>query len=250
MKNNENKRIDLRQYIDSTYLKTAEQTSVSQEQNKEIVTTTILDAIRYKFKLVMIRPEMVAFARRLIDAVDSKVLVGTVVDFPFGNSSIDDKLTQAKQAIENGADELDFVIDYTAFKNGITQKPKQEVLEGTKLALNNQKAIKWIIETAALSPVQIATISTLIKEVIVTNFAEVFYEKIFVKSSTGFYKTPNGEPNGATIEAIKIMIESSFPLPIKAAGGVRNVEEAEQMIKLGVQRIGTSSAKSLMKLDI
>jgi len=246
MKNNENKRIDLRPYLDSTYLKTAQQAAVSEKKNKEIVAKTIVEAIDYNFKLVMILPEMVTFARRLIDAVDSKVLVGTVVDFPFGNSSIDDKLTQARKAIENGADELDFVIDYNAFKNGITQKPKQEVLEGTKLAFNNQKVTKWIIETAALSPVQIATISTLIKDVIVSNFDKSFYEKVFVKSSTGFYKTPNGEPNGATVEAIKIMIENSFPLPVKAAGGVRNVEEAKQMIELGVQRIGTSSAKNLV----
>jgi len=246
MTNNEDYTLGIKEYLDSTYLKTAEQTNVSEEENIEIVKKTIQEAIDYEFKLVMIRPEIVSLARNMIDMANAKVLVGTVVDFPFGNSSVAEKLTEAKQSLQNGADELDFVIDYTAFKNGITNKPKQEVLECSKLVLNNGKVIKWIIETAALSPSHIAEISTLIKEIAIANFDTSFYEKIFVKSSTGFYKTPNGKPNGATPEAIKLMIENSFPLPVKAAGGVRNIEEAKQMIELGVKRIGTSSAKNLV----
>ena len=68
---------------------------------------------------------------------------------------------------------------------------------------------------------------------------------VFVKSSTGFYPTENGAPNGATVPAIKLMIENSFPLPVKAAGGVRTYEEAVEMIKIGVKRIGTSSALAI-----
>src|SRR5690606_34825921 len=136
-----------------------------------------------------------------------------------------------------------FVIDYTAFKAGNSHKPKQEVLECSKLGLQHNKTIKWIIETAALNPMQIIQISALIKNVVIANFDEDCYDKVFVKSSTGFYKTDNGQPNGATVEAITLMIENSFPLPVKASGGVRSLEEAQQMIKLGVKRIGTSSAK-------
>src|SRR5690606_10576572 len=136
-----------------------------------------------------------------------------------------------------------FVIDYTAFKAGNSHKPKQEVLECTQLGLEHNKTVKWIIETAALNPMQIIQISALIKNVIIAHFDESIYDKVFVKSSTGFYKTEPGQPNGATVEAIKLMIENSFPLPVKASGGVRSLEEAEQMIKIGVKRIGTSSAK-------
>src|SRR5690606_6762221 len=128
-------------------------------------------------------------------------------------------------------------------KAGDFQKPKQEVLERTQLGLANNKTVKWIIETAALSPMQMVQHSALIKNVIIANFDEDYYEMVFVKSSTGFYKTLSGEPSGATVEAIRLMIENSFPLPVKASGGVRSLEEAEQMIKLGVKRIGTSSAK-------
>lgn len=235
--------MEIKHYLDSTYLKTAEQAGLSENENTTVVATFIQEAIDNNFKLIMIRPDVVSLARTMIDKANSEVLVGTVIDFPEGNSSVEEKLKEAQQAIENGADELDFVIDYNAFKNGNFQKPKQEVLECSKLGLDNNKVVKWIIETASLTPMQIVQISALIKNVIIANFDEDVYEKVFVKSSTGFFKTPNGEPNGATVEAIKLMIENSFPLPVKASGGVRSLEEAEQMIKLGVKRIGTSSAK-------
>lgn len=233
----------IEQYLDSTYLKTAEQAGISESENTEIAKKFIQEAIDNDFKLIMIRPNVVGLSRKMIDQANSEVLVGTVIDFPNGDSSVEEKLSEAQKAIENGADELDFVIDYNAFKNGNSHKPKQEVLECTKLGLENHKTVKWIIETAALTPMQIVQISALIKNVIIACFDEDVYEKVFVKSSTGFFKTPNGEPNGATVEAIKLMIENSFPLPVKASGGVRSLEEAEQMIKLGVKRIGTSSAK-------
>lgn len=237
--------MNIKQYLDSTYLKTPEQANLSEEANTEVADTFIKEAISEDFKLIMIRPEVVALARKRVDQAASAVLVGTVIDFPEGNSTIQHKLQEAQQAIDNGADELDFVIDYTAFKNGDSQKPKQEVLACTKLGLDNHKTVKWIIETAALSPMQIIQLSALIKNVVIANFDEKKYDKIFVKSSTGFYKTPNGEPNGATLESIRLMLENAFPLPVKASGGVRSLEEAMQMVKLGVKRIGTSSAKKI-----
>lgn len=237
--------MNIREYLDSTYLKTSEQANLSEEANLKIAEKFVCEAIDENFKLIMIRPEVVKLARKKIDETQSEVLVGTVIDFPEGNSSVENKLKEAKQAIEDGADELDFVIDYNAFKNGNSQKPKQEVLECTKLGLDNNKTVKWIIETAALSPMQIVQISALIKNVIIAHFDEKIYDRVFVKSSTGFYVTPNGEPNGATVESVKLMIENAFPLPVKASGGVRSLEEAERMIRLGVKRIGTSSAKTI-----
>jgi deoxyribose-phosphate aldolase len=70
-----------------------------------------------------------------------------------------------------------------------------------------------------------------------------------VKSSTGFYTTGDGIPNGATFSGIKLMLENSYPLPVKASGGVRTLQEAQQMIALGVKRIGTSSAKAIVTGD-
>jgi deoxyribose-phosphate aldolase len=89
-------------------------------------------------------------------------------------------------------------------------------------------------------------ISALIKNIVISNFKEEHYNSIFVKSSTGFYKADSGLPNGATIPAIVMMLENASPLPIKAAGGVRNYDEAMQMLQLGVKRIGTSAAKAIV----
>ena len=85
--------------------------------------------------------------------------------------------------------------------------------------------------------------SPLIKNIVISNFQEVNFSSVFVKSSTGFYKTANNLPNGATIPSIILMLENATPLPVKAAGGVRTFEEAVEMVKLGVKRIGTSGAK-------
>lgn len=193
----------------------------------------------------MIRPEQVKVARKMISESNSKVTIGTVIDFPKGQNSLEKKLDEAQKAIQDDADDLDFVVNYEVFKNGKIDEVKQQVLECTKLGLANNKIVKWIIEIAALSNDEIMQLSALIKNVIVANFKENQYEKVFVKSSTGFYKTEDGKPNGATVPAIKIMIENSFPLPVKAAGGVRTYQEAVEMVKLGVKRIGTSSAKAI-----
>lgn len=242
--------MNIKQYLDSTYLKTAEQANISENENTEIVKNCIQEAIDNDFKLIMIRPDKVTLAKKMIDEAHSKVTIGTVIDFPLGNGTLEEKLADAKEAIENGVDDLDFVVDYEAFKRGEVEAIKEQVLEGTKLGLSHHKIVKWIIEVAALDNHQIVQLSALIKNVVIANFDENDYEKVFVKSSTGFYKTPEGVPNGATVPTIKLMLENSCPLPVKAAGGVRTYEEAVEMIQLGVKRIGTSAAKAIANGEI
>ena len=237
--------MNIKHYLDSTYLKTAAQANLSEKENTQVVVNCIQEAIDNDFKLIMIRPDKVALAKKMIQDAKSKVTIGTVIDFPLGNGTLEDKLVEAKQAIENGADDLDFVVDYEAFKRGEVDAVKEQVLQGTKLGLAHNKIVKWIIEVAALDNHQIVQLSTLIKNVVIANFTEKEYDKVFVKSSTGFYKTPEGIPNGATVATIKLMLENSFPLPVKAAGGVRTYEEAVEMVQLGVKRIGTSAAKAI-----
>ena len=242
--------MNIKQYLDSTYLKTAAQANISEQENTEIVKNCIQEAIDNNFKLIMIRPDKVTLAKKMIDEAHSKVTIGTVIDFPLGNGTLEEKLAEAKEAIENGVDDLDFVVDYEAFKRGEVEAIKEQVLEGTKLGLSHHKIVKWIIEVAALDNHQIVQLSALIKNVVIANFDENDYEKVFVKSSTGFYKTPEGVPNGATVSTIKLMLENSCPLPVKAAGGVRTYEEAVEMIQVGVKRIGTSAAKAIANGEI
>lgn len=231
----------IQSYIDSTYLKT------DYESGSDFLNNFILEAIENNFKLVMIRPEVVKFARALIEKHCSDTLVGTVIDFPLGNSSTEDKISEAKQAIANGADELDFVINYQQFIKGNTKLVKKQVLQCTQLCVSNNKTIKWIIEIAALTNSEIKNICHLISDTIVSNFDNSVCNKVFVKSSTGFYTTSNNLPNGATKAGITLMVKHGYPLLIKASGGVRNLEEVETMIELGVSRIGTSSALKICK---
>ncbi len=237
--------MNVRTYLDSTYLKTPEQANLSVEENNKVVHGFIQEAIDENFKLIMIRPDQVATARKMIDAAKSPVTIGTVIGFHEGTYSLSAKLDEAKKAIEDGADDLDFVCNYEAFKSGDIDLVKEEILQGTKIGLDHHKIVKWIIEVAALNDTQIIQLCALIKNVVIANFKEDAYQQVFVKSSTGFYKTENGLPNGATVRTIIIMLENSSPLPVKAAGGVRTYEEAVEMINLGVKRIGTSSAKAI-----
>lgn len=237
--------MNIKHYLDSTYLKTPEQAGLSETENATIVQQFIQEAIDEDFKLIMIRPNMVKMARKMIDEQKSKVLVGTVISFPEGTNSLEEKLDEAQQAVNDGADELDYVCNYNAFKNGDINLVKKEIIEGTKLAFQNHKVAKWIIEVAALTDAQIIQLCALIKNVVIANFKEDCYPNVFVKSSTGFYKTENGLPNGATIPSIIMMIENASPLPVKAAGGVRTYDDVVEMIQLGVKRIGTSAAKTI-----
>lgn len=237
--------MDIRSFLDSTYLKRAEQAGISENENTKLVVNCIQEAIDENFKLVMIRPEMVPLAKKMVTDQKSKINIGTVIDFPKGNSNYSKKIKEAKQAIIDGADDLDFVCNYEAFKKGNTQLVKEEIQKCTEFAVQNNKVIKWIIEVAALNNQQIIQLSTLIKNVVISNFKEDVYPSVFVKSSTGFYKTKDNLPNGATLPSIVMMLENASPLPIKAAGGVRNHEEATNLIRLGVKRIGTSAAKGI-----
>lgn len=237
--------MNIKQYLDSTYLKTPTQAGLSEAENIIIAKEFIQEAIDENFKLIMIRPDMVSLASKMISEANSPVQIGTVIDFPEGKAGLEAKLAEANQAIQDGADDLDFVCNYEAFKAGNVDLVKEEILKCTLLGLANNKVVKWIIEVAALSEKQIIQLSALIKNLVITHFKEENYASVFVKSSTGFYKTENNLPNGATVPSIIIMLENANPLPVKAAGGVRTYLEAVEMIRLGVKRIGTSGAKAI-----
>lgn len=231
--------------LDSTYLKTAKQASLSEVENQQILSELAQEAIAFNFKLVMIRPEHVRKTRMFLDERDSNVLVGTVIDFPLGEASLEAKLSEAKQAITDGVDELDFVVNYQAFQKGDIKAVRTQLNACTALCLKNGKVAKWIIEIAALSDKEIASLTGLIREEVEQSFPNEV-QQVFVKSSTGFYQRVDGGPVGATLSGVKIMKDNAGQLPIKAAGGVRNIEDVKKFLDLGVSRIGTSSAKQII----
>lgn len=233
-------------FLDATYLKTPEQANISKLENDAVVEELLQNAVKYKYKCVMIRPEYVATAKQYLIKNKSKVLVGTVIDFPEGTADLQEKLSQAQLAIDNGADDLDFVIDYQAFKNGAFALVQNQVKECTQLCLQYHKTVKWIIETAALSNKEIIQITALIKNVVIRNFKETDYANVFVKSSTGFFKTTNDQPNGATPNTITLMLENAMPLSVKASGGIKTLAEVLFYLEMGVKRIGTSAQKEII----
>ena len=238
--------MNIAQYLDSTYLKTNEQSGLSDDETFSILLNLTDEAIQNSIFAVMIRPKFVAKIRTYLNEKNSTVQLGTVIGFHEGTNSIDDKLEEAKKAIKDGADELDFVVNYPAFLEGNLELIKSEVISCTQLCLDNHKIAKWIIEIAALNNQEIATLTKLISTTVSEKFPGQ-ENNVFVKSSTGFFVTKNNQPNGATVEGIKIMLKNAGKLPVKAAGGVRTPQEAVKMIEMGVKRIGTSSALALLQ---
>lgn len=238
--------MQLEDYLDSTYLKTSKQSGLSDSQTLEEVHRLTREAIENGYFAVMVRPDYVHSLRMLIDELNSNVRLGTVIDFPEGNGGLNMKISEAQKAIADGADELDFVVDYRAFKNGNLERVTEEIETCSRICLKNEKIAKWIIETAALTDEEIVGLTKLIRDVVEKKLTEFPAEKVFVKSSTGFFATPNGEPNGANEDVIKLMVQNAGSLSVKASGGIRTREDAVRMIELGVRRIGTSSAKQIV----
>ncbi len=239
--------MSINQYLDSTYLKTPAQAGISNSDTLDMVHKLTQEAIDNDIYAVMIRPDYVRSVRALLEERKSNVILGTVIGFHEGTNDLNEKLREAQRAIADGADELDFVINYEAFKKGEIEKVKEEVETVTSIVLREAKVVKWIIETAALTDNQIVELTQLIRDIVINNLGEEYAPRVFVKSSTGFYRTPNDEPNGANEHVIKLMLANAGSLPVKASGGVRTAEEAEKMIALGVKRIGTSSALAIVK---
>ena len=239
----------INQYLDATYLKTASQANLSKQESKQKVIDLINEAILYDYKLVMIRAMHIPLAKKMLLEAGKNILIGTVIGFHEGTYTIEEKLVEAQKAVDLGADELDFVVNYVAFKSGEIDLVKNEITKGIEYCLEQGKVVKWIIEVAALTNKEIIVISQLIKDIVFNVFGEKNADKVFVKSSTGFFKTENNLPNGATFETMKLIIDNSKPLKIKAAGGVRDYETAVKMVNLGVDRIGTSSSKEIVNKE-
>jgi deoxyribose-phosphate aldolase len=239
----------IRHYLDTTSLKTAIQAGITEKENLEKVAALAKEAIRYDYKLVMIRSNYITTVKKIISISGAKVLIGTFIDFPCGDTSLKQKIKEAENAIKLGADELDFVVNYNAFKKGNIDLVTEELTRCIALCLSHQKIAKFIIEVAALSNQEIVVISQLVKQVVVENFGEENAKNVFVKSSTGFFKTEGDRPNGATLKSMLLICKNAKPLKIKAAGGVRDYETALKMISLGADRIGTSASKEIINKE-
>lgn len=204
----------LNRFIDQTLLKA---TATSEE-----ITQLCKEAIAHKFYAVCINACYVPLAKQ--ELKNSDVKIATVIGFPLGASSSKSKVEEAAVAINNGADEIDMVLNIGFLKNQWNDLVTNEI-EEVKKAIGS-KILKVILETCYLTDDEIKIACQLAKKA----------GADFVKTSTGFGTA------GATIHHVKLMAdEVGDSLKIKASGGIKNAETALQYIELGVSRIGTSS---------
>ncbi|RRO14390.1 deoxyribose-phosphate aldolase [Flavobacteriaceae bacterium 14752] len=206
-------------YIDHTLLKPG--------ACKSQIKVLCKEAKIYNFASVCVHPHYVELAKQCL--IGSAVKVCTVIGFPLGANTTATKIFESKNAIENGADEIDMVINVSWLKDKNYDKLEHEI-SIIKKAIGNH-ILKVIVEISLLTADEIAKISQIVSEA----------GADFIKTSTGF------GAHGATLEAVKIMKANiSNQVQIKASGGIRDFKTAKQYIDLGVTRLGTSSGVEIV----
>lgn len=214
---------NLAKYVEHTLLK---QNATAQEFEK-----LYSEAKKYGFRGVCVNPAYVKQAKEFLKETDVKIV--TVIGFPLGANISKVKAYEAKSAIEDGADEVDMVINVSAIKDNNWDFVKEDIKTVKEACPNN--VLKVILETDLLTKEEIKKAC----EICVEAKAD------FVKTSTGFVK--NGV--GAKVEDVKLMADtvSPFNLKVKASGGIRDKNTAIEMIKAGATSLGTSAGVAIVE---
>jgi deoxyribose-phosphate aldolase len=185
------------------------------------------DAIRFKTASVCIPP---SFVRRVREFVGDRMKICTVIGFPSGYATTETKVFETQDAVKNGADEIDMVINIGALKDGDEGFVAGEINAVRKATKTH--ILKVIIETCLLTEDEKRAMCR-----IVTNAGADF-----IKTSTGFSK------GGATFEDVKLLKANIGPnVRVKASGGIATLEDAEEFIRLGAARLGTSRIVKILK---
>lgn len=209
------------QYVDHTVLS---QTTVNADIDR-----ICEEALEYKTASVCIPPSYVKYAKEKYTTVN----VCTVIGFPNGYNTTSVKVFETKEAIKDGATEIDMVINLTDLKNGDWDKVYDEIAEIKKAC--GDVLLKVIVEACYLTDEELARVSKIVSKA----------NAEYIKTSTGF------GTGGATREAIKIMKENiDKDTKIKAAGGISTIEDIEDFLELGVERLGSSRAVSLYQKQV
>ncbi|TFG57869.1 MAG: deoxyribose-phosphate aldolase [Spirochaetales bacterium] len=212
---------DLARYIDHTMLKP--------EATESEITVLCDEDAKYKFYAVCVNTGWTAFCAKRLRGTGVKVC--TVVGFPLGAMSGRAKGFEARHAIEEGANEIDMVINIGALKSGRVKEVEEDI-RWVRRACGRNTVLKTIIEAALLTDA----------EKVLACQAAKNAGADFVKTSTGFSK------HGATVQDVALMRRTVGPkMGVKAAGGVRSLEDALAMIRAGATRIGTSSGVKILE---
>jgi len=211
--------------------KIIDSTNVKATATKSEIETLCKEAVRYDFRCAVVNPVYIEFAAKLLKS--SNVKVCSTVGFPFGVSLPEIKALEAVKAVEDGAEELDMVINLSAFKSGDYDFVKRDIAAVLDVKrLSKDVTVKVIIETAYLTQSKKIMACKLVKEA----------RADFVKTSTGFFG------GGATVEDVRLMRQAvGKNMGVKAAGGIRTYADAVAMIEAGANRLGTSTAVAIIQ---
>ena len=216
--------LNLAQYIDHTLLKP--------DVTPEKIAQLCIEAKKYNFASVCINPSNVKLCSDLLRG--SFVKVCSVIGFPFGATLTDIKVFETQLVIQQGASEIDMVINIGALKGGDLKLVAQDIRAVVQTAHQAGAIVKVILETAMLTDEEKVTACLLAKEA----------GADFVKTSTGF------GGGGATVHDVTLMRSVVGPsMGVKAAGGIHTKEDAENMIKAGATRIGASAGVKILQGD-
>lgn len=208
--------------------KLIDHTLLSPDATRERVARLCQEAQEYGFASVCVNPGWVSLASRFLQ--NSEVKVCTVIGFPLGATTALTKVMETRDAIANGADEIDMVLNIGALKSGDEDWVREDIRSVVKAA--DGRVVKVILETGLLTDEEKVKASLLAKEAGAS----------FVKTCTGF------GPGSATVEDIALLRKTvGKEMGIKASGGVKDYETARQMIEAGATRIGTSSGVAIVK---
>jgi len=208
-------------------LKVCDHTNLSRTATFSDIKDLCDDGIKYNVASVCISP---CFVRKAKDYVGDRLKICTVIGFPNGYATAKTKVYETVDAIHDGADEIDMVINTCDVKEGLFDKVLDEIRE-VKAACGD-KVLKVIIETCLLTEEEKIKLCKVVSE----SGAD------FIKTSTGFSTA------GATFDDVKLMKKYCAPhLKIKAAGGISSLEDAEKFIELGASRLGTSRIVKIAK---
>ena len=206
-------------------------TNVKATATKKDIEKLCKEAKQYGFKCAVVNPIYIKLAAKLLKGTEVKIC--STVGFPMGVSLTEIKALEAVKAVEDGAEELDMVINLSAMKNRDYEYVKNDIAAVVEAKqLSNDIIVKVIIETAYLTRDEKVIACKLAKEA----------GADFVKTSTGLFG------KGATVEDVKLMRQTvGEDMGVKAAGGIRTYADAVAMIEAGANRIGTSTAKAIIE---
>ena len=204
-------------------------TNLKATATREDIRRLCEEAKTYHFASVMVNSAFTALCRDLVKGTG--VLVGTVAGFPLGQMSTAAKVFEAENAIADGADEIDYVVNVSDVKDGRWDLVKDEMKKITDACHSRGAGCKVIFENCYLTKEEIAHLTGIAKEV----------KPDFIKTSTGF------GTGGATPEDVRIMKEiAGNDVKVKAAGGIRDWASCKAMIEAGAERIGASAGKQIL----